>query len=120
MRIVSIRAYTLVEIMIVVAVLAILASVAFRSYISSGKTVARQVCINNLKQIDGAVGQWAFEYHIEAGTVPSAEQEGEIYSYLMGGKPRCPSSGVYTFYGVGDKSQVRCSREEDLGHKLPE
>ncbi len=113
------KAYTLVEIMIVVAVIAILLSVALPNYLKSGITTAKTVCINNLKKIDSAMEQWAIEHNIPAGTLPSAQQEEEIYGYIDSGKPSCPSHGAYTIYRLGDKPQVRCSREEE-GHKLPE
>jgi len=119
MIIFSRRAYTLVEIMIVVAILAVLTSVALSNYLSSGKISARVVCINNLKQIDGAVEQWALDNNIPTGTVPNSGQKDEVYSYIEGGRPKCPVGGEYTIYGVGARPQVKCSREEDEGHKLP-
>ena len=118
MPIYSRRAYTLVEIMIVVAILAILTSLALPNYLSSGKISAKNVCINNLKQIDGAVEQWALDNSILTGTVPASGQEDRIYSYIDGGRPKCPVGGRYTICEVGANPQVKCSREEE-GHKLP-
>jgi prepilin-type N-terminal cleavage/methylation domain-containing protein len=112
------RAFTIVEIMIVVAILAVLLSVALPNYLKSGKTSARNVCISNLKQIDSAVEQWSIDSNIPAGTYPSASQEDSIYVYINTGMPKCPSGGEYTIYKVGVPPQVRCSREEDEGHKL--
>lgn len=119
MLISSYKAYTLVEIVVVVAVIAILLSVALPNYLKSGIATAKTVCINNLKKIDAAIEQWAIEHNIPAGTLPSGQQEEEIYGYIDNGKAMCPSRGEYTIYTVGDKPQVRCSREEE-GHKLPE
>ena len=51
------KGYTLVEIMIVVAVIAILMSVAIPNYLTSGKVSSKNVCILNLRQIDGAMEQ---------------------------------------------------------------
>jgi prepilin-type N-terminal cleavage/methylation domain-containing protein len=112
------RGYTLVEIMIVVAVLAILLSVALPNYFKSGKTTSRNSCNINLRQIDGAMEQWAMDNNIPEGTVPSGQQESEIYGYMDSGMPVCPSHGEYFIHAVGTKPQVTCSREDE-GHKLP-
>ena len=111
------RGFTLVEIMIVVAVLAILLSVAIPNYIKSGNTSSRNMCISNLRQIDSAMEQWAMDNGISAGTVPFGSQEDAIYDYVEGGKPACPAKGEYTLHAVSSNPQVTCSRE-DTGHKL--
>lgn len=111
------RGYTLVEIMIVVAVIAILMSVAAPNYFKSGNAASRNTCISNLRQIDAAVEQWAMDNSIPADTVPDGFQEDAIYSYVEGGKPECPSGGEYSLHAVGSKTQVTCSREAD-GHRI--
>lgn len=112
--------YTLVEIMIVVAIIGVILSIALPNYLKTGKASARTACISNLKQIDGAIEQWALDHSIATGALPDAEQEEEIYNYIKGGKTNCPSKGEYTIYPVGNKQQVKCSKEESQGHKLPE
>ncbi|MBI5143943.1 MAG: prepilin-type N-terminal cleavage/methylation domain-containing protein [Candidatus Omnitrophica bacterium] len=113
------KAFTLVEIMIVVAIVAIILAIALPNYLTSSETSKKTACINNLKTIDAAVDQWAIDYNIATGTSPSAQQEEDIYNYVKGGKPKCPSGGTYTIYQVGVKPQVRCSLENE-DHKLPE
>ncbi len=113
------RAYTLVEIMVVVAIIAIFLSIVLPSYVKASRASAKNICINNLQKIDAAIDQWAFDNRVSAGTLPTKEHELEIYTYVKGGKPRCPSSGEYTIYKVNDRPQVKCSREDE-GHKLPE
>ena len=120
MPIYSDKGYTLVEIMIVVAIIAIFLSISVPNYLKAGKTSARNVCINNLKKIDGAIDQWAMDDSIQAGIVPSPSQENDIYNYVDGGKPECPSKGEYTIHAVGSKPQVTCSKAESDGHKLPD
>jgi len=113
MTIRSRKGYTLVEIMIVIAVIAILMSVAVPNYLKSGKIASKNACILNLRQIDGAMEQWAMDNNISTGTVPSSSQEDQIYNYVEGGKPTCPSRGEYTLNAVSSNPQVSCSREDE-------
>jgi prepilin-type N-terminal cleavage/methylation domain-containing protein len=55
------QAFTLVEIMIVVATIGILASVAIPNYVRARGASQENACINNLRQLDSAVQQWALE-----------------------------------------------------------
>ena len=60
----------------------------------------RVTCINNLRQIDGAVEQWALENkHYEGEPVI----ETEAIAYIKGGLlPICPEGGRYIFGKVGE------------------
>jgi prepilin-type N-terminal cleavage/methylation domain-containing protein len=53
--------FTLVEIMIVVALVGLLASIATPTWIRARTTSQTNTCINNLRQIDGAVQTWALQ-----------------------------------------------------------
>ena len=53
--------FTLVEIMIVVAIIGLLAAIAIPNFIKARTTSQMNACINNLRQIDGAIQQWALE-----------------------------------------------------------
>jgi prepilin-type N-terminal cleavage/methylation domain-containing protein len=53
--------FTLVEIMIVVAIIGLLAAIAIPNFVKARQTSQTNACINNLRQIDGAKQQWALE-----------------------------------------------------------
>jgi hypothetical protein len=53
------------------------------------------ICVNNLRQIDGAMQQCALEHNLTVTNVVTAEQ---ILPYLPNHQLlRCPSGGIYTF-----------------------
>ena len=60
--------FTLVEIMIVVAVVGLLAAIALPSFAHARSTSQQDICINNLRQIDCAIQQWALENNAGSGT----------------------------------------------------
>jgi prepilin-type N-terminal cleavage/methylation domain-containing protein len=53
--------FTLVEIMIVVAIIGLLAAIAIPNFVKARTTSQMNACINNLRQLDGAVQQFALE-----------------------------------------------------------
>src|SRR6187431_1313600 len=59
--------FTLVEIMIVVAIIGLLAAIAIPNFIKARTTSQQNACINNLRHIDGAIQQWALENKKAAG-----------------------------------------------------
>lgn len=110
--------FTLVEIMIVVAVIGIILAIAIPNYLKSSRNMRRTICIANLEKIDSAIDQWMLENHMPAGTAIAGHEE-EIYEgYMRDGEPRCPSSGEYTLGVLGVNPQVTCSKEDE-DHRLP-
>src|ERR1700719_983124 len=63
--------FTLVEIMIVVAIIGLLAAIAIPNFVRARTTSQQNACINNLRQIDGAKQQWALENKVSATATPS-------------------------------------------------
>ncbi len=53
--------FTLVEIMIVVAIIGMLAAIAIPNFVKARTTAQKNACINNLRQLDGAIQQFALE-----------------------------------------------------------
>jgi prepilin-type N-terminal cleavage/methylation domain-containing protein len=90
--------FTLVEIMIVVAIIGLLAAIAIPNFVRARTTSQQNACINNLRQIDGAIQQWALETKQSASANASSHQT-SITAYLGRGSagewPTCPASGTY-------------------------
>ena len=84
--------FTLVEIMIVVAIIGLLAAIAVPSFVRARTTSQTNSCINNLRQISGGVDQWAIEHNKVSGD-PVAEAD---YLPYLKKTPTCPASGIYT------------------------
>ena len=74
-------AFTLVEIMIVVAIIGLLAVIAVPGFIRSRQLSQGRALLNDARQIDAAVDQWALENGIATGAVNS----GSVAAYLKAG-----------------------------------
>ena len=90
--------FTLVEIMIVVAIIGLLAAIAIPNFVRARTTAQQNACINNLRQIDGAKQQWALENKVAATATPTSS---DIQPYLGRGNngtlPTCPADSQVTF-----------------------
>src|SRR5258705_5914397 len=86
--------FTLVEIMIVVAIIGLLAVIAIPNFVRARTTAQLNACINNLRQIDGAKQQWALETKQIGSATPT---DAELRTYLVRGAagflPVCPAGG---------------------------
>ena len=98
--------FTLVEIMIVVAIIGLLAAIAIPNFVRARTTSQMNACINNLRQIDGAKQQWALE-HQQVGT--ATMDITDVQPYLGRGsggtQPTCPADSSKTFvtsYSLND------------------
>jgi prepilin-type N-terminal cleavage/methylation domain-containing protein len=58
-------AFTLVEIMIVVAIIGLLAAIAIPNFVKARANSQKNACISNLHQIDSAIQEWALENHAQ-------------------------------------------------------
>jgi len=116
--------FTLVEIMIVVAIIGLLAGIAIPNFIKARETARKNACINNLRLIDTAIQQWALEDN-KNGSDPVSPSKLTVYLGRGGtgeingtgsGAVRCPSGGTYTVTTVDTRPSCSMSPQ---GHTLP-
>jgi len=112
--------FTLVEIMIVVAIIGLLAAIAIPNFVKARTTSQINACINNLRQIDGAIQQWALE---NKAAPAAAVTEAALTPYLGRGTGAvidtdivCPGGGTYSVTTVAVEPACTLSAN---GHALP-
>jgi len=113
--------FTLVEIMIVVAIIGLLAAIAIPNFVKARTTAQKNACINNLRQLEGAVQQLALEKKM-ASTATYVIDDLKPYIKLDSNQaiPACPAGGVYSPGAtVADDPTCSLSTLADAPHKLP-
>src|SRR5438105_10163957 len=94
--------FTLVEIMIVVAIIALLAAIAIPNFVKARANSQRSACIANLKQIDGAKATWALEAKKVNTDTPVTSDLYGATAYIRV-EPSCPAGGTYTIANVATR-----------------
>ncbi len=90
--------FTLIEIMIVVAIIGLLAAIAIPNFVHARSTAQQNACINNLRQIDGAKQEWALENKQNSTATAVATQLQPYMGRGSGGTlPSCPLDTSSTF-----------------------
>ena len=91
--------FTLVEIMIVVAIIGLLAAIAIPNFVRARETAQLNSIINNLRILEGGKDQWALENKKGTGDVPVAT---DISPYLKGNvMPNLIVGETYNILAVG-------------------
>lgn len=108
---VGLGGFTLVEIMIVIAIIGLLCAIAIPNYVRARANSQANACINNLRQIDGAMQQFAIERSKHVGDSVSYPSDLTPYLKLNSSSsiPPCPAGGNYSVTSIGADPSVFCS-----------
>jgi len=103
--------FTLVEIMIVVAIIGIVVTIAIPNINEARTNAQKNACIANLKQIDSAKMLYALDNGVLSGGACTMQNLVPMY---IKSAPTCPSGGTYTVAVLG--TDPAC---DVAGHVLP-
>ena len=103
----SLKGFTLVEIMIVVAIIGIILAIAVPAFIRARENSRGRACQENLAKIDGSKEQYGLEFKLANGAAitmgeliqPGGVNIGEGY---LKKEPICPAGGAYTVGNLGE------------------
>jgi len=107
--------FTLVEIMIVVAIIGLLAAIAIPNFVRARATAQTNACINNLRIIDAAENQYALENGKKTGdTAPTSAQLLTYIGRATSAIPVCPLGTAYVVNIVG--TSPTCASYDATNH----
>ena len=119
------RGFTLVEIMIVVAIIAILASIAVPSFLRARKRTQATTTLNSLRVVDNAKEQYAIETS-KGGTmtplgvdlVPYVKKGSKIYNDLAANTPVDALGAAITINSIDLPPSVATTTKNSLSDAL--
>ena len=110
--------FTLVEIMIVVAIIGLLAVIAIPNFIQARNKARRDSCISNLRQIDGAKEQVAIAKNYTETNTPTWSElvnAADPTNGYLKATPICRAGGIYAIHAIG--INPTCD-QSSIGHNL--
>ena len=115
------RAFTLVEIMIVVLIIGILLAIAVPNFVKARESSRTKACVANLKQLSSAVQQWAMDGKktgAQAVTVANICGPGLYIAGAVTG-PVCPANGSAYVLTTVDANPTCTYAATNTQHALP-
>ncbi|MCX5715360.1 MAG: prepilin-type N-terminal cleavage/methylation domain-containing protein [Candidatus Omnitrophica bacterium] len=110
------KGFTLVEIMIVVAIIGLLAAIAIPNFIQARTKAQTNTCIANLKQIDGAISLWALDNG--KGNADTVTVANLVPTYIKA-TPYCPLDTAKAGYTLTTVGASPACPSDPTNHKLP-
>jgi len=103
--------FTLVEVMIVVAIIGLLAAIAIPNFVRSREIAKENICAVNKRQIEDALQRYAA--FVATSTFTDIEMT-DIAPDFARNEPTCPSGGTYSWDASGTAS---CSVHDGGGEE---
>ncbi len=122
MRAFRTKGFTLVEIMIVVAIIGIIIAIAVPAFLRARENSRGRACQENLLKMDGAVEQWALDFRQSNGSTVGLSGLVGPTLYLKR-TPACPAGGQYdaTFtVGTDPECTIGTTNDPYVPHIIPD
>ena len=91
------RAFTLVEIMIVVLIIGILLAIAVPNFMKARDNSRTKTCVSNLRQISNGIAQAALDLKLNSS---DAVTQAQLVPDYVKAWPSCPAGGTYSLTTV--------------------
>ena len=95
----SARGFTLVEILIVVAIIGLLLALAIPNFLRLRTTAQTKACLTNLQRIDSAKQIWGLEAGKINGDIAT---DADLVPAYIKKTPACPAGGSYDYKPIGE------------------
>ncbi|MBN1901924.1 prepilin-type N-terminal cleavage/methylation domain-containing protein [Candidatus Sumerlaeota bacterium] len=101
------KAFSLIEIMVIMAIMGILIAIVVPGYLRAVENTRGQTCQENLAQIESAKEQWALEFkHSDGAPINDSNaflNDANIFGFngYIKKTPKCPASGTYGVNPIG-------------------